>query len=74
MTGNSPGIGSSAMRQRRAPFFSCHPVRIGDSLWSYIMTLFLVKKNVIGVADGSEADKGLMERRHYFSVSGEVGG
>ena len=31
------------MRHRRPPFFSRHPVRIGDSLWSYMMTLFFVK-------------------------------
>ena len=31
------------MRHRRAPLFSIHPMRIGDSLWSYMMTLFFVK-------------------------------
>ena len=31
------------MRHRRAPFFSRPPVSIGDSLWSYMMTLFFVK-------------------------------
>ena len=31
------------MRHRRAPFFSHQPARIGDSLLSYMMTLFFVK-------------------------------
>ena len=43
MAGNSSGVGVSSMRQRRSPFFSLHPVRIGDSPLSYMMTLFFVK-------------------------------
>ena len=31
------------MRQRRASFFSLHPVSIGDTPWSYLMMFFLVK-------------------------------
>ena len=43
MKESSSVVGVSAMRQRRAPFFSRQPVRISDSPWSYMMTLFLVK-------------------------------
>ena len=31
------------MRQMRASFVSCHPVRIGEFLRSYMITLFFVK-------------------------------
>ena len=60
------------MRHRRAPFFSCHPMRIGKSLWSYMMTLFLLKKSVIGGADGSEANQGVMEGENDLAGSVEV--
>ena len=43
MTGSSAGFGVREMSHRRAPLFSCHPVRIGNYLWSYMMTLFFVK-------------------------------
>ena len=43
MAGSSSGVGVSAMRQRRAPLFSLHPVSIGDPPWSYMMMLFLLK-------------------------------
>ena len=75
MTGSSSGVGISEMRHRRVPFFSCHPVRIGDSLWSYTMTLFFCKNNfAIGVVDGSEADKGMVEGGNELSGPGEVSG
>ena len=43
MVGSSSGVGVSAMCQRRNPFFSLHPVSIGDTSWSYMMTLCFVK-------------------------------
>ena len=43
MTGSSYGVGVSDMLHRRTLFFSLQPVRISDSLWSYMMTLFFVK-------------------------------
>ena len=43
MAGSSSGVGVIAMRQRQALFFSRYPMSIGDSPWSYTMTLFFVK-------------------------------
>ena len=43
MAGSSSSVGVSEMCQRRAPFFSLHPVSIGGPPCSYMMTLFLVK-------------------------------
>ena len=43
MMGSSSSVGVSSIRQRLAPFFYRQPVRIGDSPWSYMMTLFFVK-------------------------------
>ena len=43
MKESSSVVGMSAMRQRRAPFFSSQLVRIGDYPWSYMMKFFFVK-------------------------------
>ena len=63
------------MRQSRLQIFSRHPVRIGNLLWSYIMTLFFCKNNfAIGAADGSKANQGVMEGGNDSAGLGGVGG